>query len=180
MPNTESHHTAALAKRRAAAERYKPAQVNALFIAEAPPCDEQRYFYFADVADKDSLWVELTKLLYADSFGATSDERKAKHDWLRRFRDDGYYLIDSVETSQLPQGKARQRLIQSNAQRLIAASEALKPGRIILIKATVYDGLYAALRQAGLPVIDCRIPFPGSGQQRKFRVEMQRALDSAS
>ena len=39
---------------------------------------------------------------------------------------------------------------------------------MILIKSIVHDAAYAALEAAGLPVIDERIPFPASGQQKKF------------
>jgi hypothetical protein len=39
---------------------------------------------------------------------------------------------------------------------------------VILIKATVYDVAFYALREARLPVVDERVPFPGSGQQKRF------------
>jgi hypothetical protein len=36
-----------------------------------------------------------------------------------------------------------------------------------------------ATRRAGLPVIDRRIPFPGSGQQQRFEAEFAVALKDA-
>ena len=41
---------------------------------------------------------------------------------------------------------------------------------------TVYDVAFSALKEAGLPVIDERIPFPGSGRQKDFEVAFSRAL----
>jgi hypothetical protein len=38
----------------------------------------------------------------------------------------------------------------------------------VLIKATVYDAAFEPLAKAGLPVVDEPVPFPGSGQQRRF------------
>jgi hypothetical protein len=45
------------------------------------------------------------------------------------------------------------------------------------IKVNVFDLLFESLRQAGLPVADERIPFPGSGQQGRFREKMREALE---
>jgi hypothetical protein len=38
----------------------------------------------------------------------------------------------------------------------------------VLINTDVYDAVHGSLRTAGLPAVDERIPFPGSGQQRRF------------
>ena len=44
--------------------------------------------------------------------------------------------------------------------------------------ATVYDTAFQPLMHAGLPVVDERIPFPGSGQQVRFGYVFDRALRS--
>jgi hypothetical protein len=59
---------------------------------------------------------------------------------------------------------------------LVARVTALSPEKIILIKATVYDTAFEALHAAGLPVVNERIPFPGSGQQKRFEAAFARAL----
>ena len=55
----------------------------------------------------------------------------------------------------------------------------LKPRNIALIKSSVYDAAFEPLRAGGLPVIDERMPFPASGQQRKFLEAFRRAAASA-
>jgi hypothetical protein len=47
------------------------------------------------------------------------------------------------------------------------------------VKSVVYDAAFAALKGAGLPVVDARIPFPASGQQKKFLEEFRGALSGA-
>ena len=59
---------------------------------------------------------------------------------------------------------------------LIRRVRKLAPAKVVLIKATVYDNAFAALRDANLPVVDERVPFPGSGQQRRFATAFERAL----
>lgn len=61
---------------------------------------------------------------------------------------------------------------------LIRRATRLAPEKVILIKATVYDAAFARLRAAGLPVVDERVSFPGSGQQRRFQEAFARALVS--
>jgi hypothetical protein len=45
-----------------------------------------------------------------------------------------------------------------------------------LIKATVFDVAYSALKEAGLLVSSVRVPFPASGRQREFMIAFSRAL----
>jgi hypothetical protein len=62
---------------------------------------------------------------------------------------------------------------------LIERCRALAPRAIILVKATVYDAAHSPMKSAGLPVVDERIPFPGSGQQRRLEEAFSRALRAA-
>ena len=80
-----------------AAARYAPSKTLVLFVAESPPASIDRYFYYPDVEQQDSLWVELMKALYGDEFRETRDERPRKRYWLARFQADGYRLIDAVK-----------------------------------------------------------------------------------
>ena len=60
--------------------------------------------------------------------------------------------------------------------RLIARIRRLQPKKVIIVKTGVYDRLLAPLRDADIPVVPVQIPFPGSGQQVKFRQAFKRAL----
>ena len=62
---------------------------------------------------------------------------------------------------------------------LVQRVRRLKPEKIIVIKAGVYDVVHDALVEAGLPVVPVRVPFPGSGQQRRFVEAFKKALETA-
>jgi hypothetical protein len=90
-------------------------------------------------------------------------------------------LIDAFKepfTSNQPR-KERIERIRSKSSLLIDEVKAISPDQIVLIKATVFEALCGALRAAGLPVVNTEsLPFPGSGQQRKFRECFERLLAS--
>ena len=91
---------------------------------------------------------------------------------LRRLVSDGVYLIDLSEDPEGVNDLARA------VPGLIERCRSLHPQAVILIKTKVYDAAFRHLRGAGLPVLDRRIPFPGSGQQQRFEVEFAHALQS--
>ena len=136
-----------------------------LLVAEAPPSALERYFYFEDVRAHDSLFRYV-----ACSVLAVDAARKDKPELLARLQRQGVFLIDlrSDPVDGTPLSQA--------VPGLIRRIRGLAPEKIILIKATVYDVAFARLRDAGLPVVDERVPFPGSGQQRRFEEAFARAL----
>jgi hypothetical protein len=156
-----------------AAEKYRPEKTRVLFVAAAPPECINRYFYFEDVRDHDSLWVELTKELFRDEWcGPTRSERKQKRIWLAKFRDAGYQLIDAVKEPLNCADPCKK--IAENSRELILEIAKIGPSRIILIKHPVYDALFQDLRRANLPVVDGKLPFPGSGWQEEFHKRFPR------
>jgi len=150
-------HADARRRRERAAARFQPAHVRTLLVAEAPPSALDRYFYFLDVDVQDSLFRHVIE--------ATFGERPSrdKVPWLDALRAAGCFLIDlSPEPFDDP------RTLPPLVPDLIRRGRVLRPARIVLIGARVYDAAYAALSAAKLPVVDARLPMPGSGQQRRF------------
>jgi hypothetical protein len=161
----EHAHDDSRDRRTTAAAAFRPTQIRLLLVAEAPPRALDRYFYFDRVAERDSLFRYVIRGL----FGATPP-RTDKHAWLTRLREEGVFLID---VSEVPEGASN---LTAHLPDLVDRCRRLRPEHIILIKATVYDTAYQALSAAGLPVVKCRIPFPGSGQQARFEAEFSGAL----
>ena len=159
------------ALRQAATNRYRPEQVNVLFVAESPPGAEDRHFYYPDVPRADTLWVELTKVLYGEEFGVTKTERTRKAEWLTRLQSDGYWLIEAVPE---PIHKNRREAhILEHQDSVIATITDCKPSKVVLLATPVWRALEAPLRAAGVPLVQSGpIPFPGRGQQGKFREAM--------
>ena len=144
---------------------------NLLFIAEAPPSALERNFYFEDVQTGDSLWIELMKALYSSEFGVTAEKRSKKKDWLTKFKNDGYRLIDALKepVCRSMSGQKRKILITDRADEIIKEVKKISPKQVLLIKVTVSDALHQTLLNAGIPVVCGRLPFPGSEQQKKFQ-----------
>lgn len=156
-----------LRERQAAAAKYKPDRIELLLVAEAPPCAPDRYFYFEHVDQHDWLF----RYVWEGLMG-TKPDRAQKAEQLAELRHMGIFMIDLHEESISRPSLAD---LRPKVAGLLDRCRALKPRRIVLIKSSVYDAAFEPLRAADLPVIDERIPFPASGQQKKFLNSFQRA-----
>jgi hypothetical protein len=159
---------AARRRRDRAARKYQPADIKLLLVAEAPPAALDRYFYFEDVVTQGSLFRYVSRLILG-----VEPTRSAKGELLRQLRDRGVFLIDLSRDPR--QGPASADQVPALLQRI----RRLKPERIIVIKTSAFDLVRTPMLDAGLPLVDERVPFPGSGQQRRFSVAFQRPLTRA-
>lgn len=164
-----------IALRQAATDRYRPDPVKTLFVAESPPDAEDRHFYFPNVSRADTLWVELSKVLYGDDFGVTKDERARKAEWLARFQADGHWLIEAVPEP--IQKNRREAHILEHSDRVLETIADCRPSRVVLIATPVWRALAEPLRAEGVPLVQTGpVSFPGHGQQRRFREAMASIL----
>jgi hypothetical protein len=159
----------ARARRTRAQNKYKPETIELLLIAEAPPAALDRYFYFENVTAHDSLFRYIARGVLG-----VEPTRGGKAEVLAALRDRGVFLID------LKPDPVDGTPLADQVPTLVDRVCELDPEKVILIKATVYDAAFRALRDAGLPVVDERVPFPGSGQQRRFKEAFARALKVSS
>ena len=164
----DARHRAARRRRERWARAFRPEAIDLLVVAHAPPASLDRYFYFPNVPRQDSLFREVTRAVLK-----AEPEREEKRALLRMLSEAGVHLID-VSLEPLPEGSELGPLIPGLLRRI----RRLDPQRIVLVKSDVYDEAFHAIRDAGLPVIDARIPFPGSGRQQEFRVAFARAINS--
>jgi hypothetical protein len=163
----------------AAAEKYNPGGAHVLFVAEAPPEDIARYFYFERVERDDWLWIALMKALYPSEWREAKIERQRKKEWLLKFKESQFRLIDAVKTPIRGNSPERVRLIRSAAHELIEEIKEIAPRQIVLIKATVHEALFQKLREARFPVVNAKsLPFPCSGQQTNFHKGFRRLVDT--
>jgi hypothetical protein len=96
--------------------------------------------------------------------------RPAKAELPARLRDQGVFLID------LKQDPVDGGSLAAEVPGLVRRVRRLDPVKVIVIKSSVFDLVRDALLDAGLPLVDERVPFPGSGQQRRFEAAFARAL----
>jgi hypothetical protein len=155
---------AARRRRERAAERYRPARIDTLLVSEAPPSALDRFFYFEDVAEHDSLFRHVVQAVLGEK--PTRD----KAPYLEELREKGWFLVHVSEDP------FRDRaVLPPLLPDLLARCEQLAPRRIVVVGAPLYDLLRGPMHHAALPLVDRRLPYPGSGQQRRF-LEGFRAL----
>lgn len=165
-----------------ARQKYRPDLVKVAFVAESPPReDSERFFYFEEVFTGDSLFLEVMKALYEDARGGAKTVRPRKPEFLNRFRDDGFYLIDASQDPIAGESPAvKRRYIRSGLEQLQQSlTEIQHPDlKVILISALVYEICSQPLRQAGWNVLNTEmIDFPGFGRQKKFQTKFPRVME---
>jgi hypothetical protein len=176
-----------------AARRYRPKPLRLLFIAEAPPAFKvNRLFYFTGLKDGDTLFLEMMKVLYPAEVGyqegsfrpsySVKEMRLRKDELLRKFRSDGYQLIDAYEQP-MPDGAnaaTKTILMRSTLPALHSKVRRLVGTRgvpILLIGGITYSVCAEALRTDGRRVVnDTMIHHPARGGQKLFRAKLREVL----
>jgi hypothetical protein len=151
-------------RRTAAARTYQPKRIRLLLLAESPPSDD-RYFYFEDARAADDLFEEVAGVLFEEK------PRGDKTPYLKELRRRGVFLVELK-----PDAPRDGEPLGPYVGPLLLNLDVLAPESIILIDADVYDAGYAALRKAGRPVVDMRVPFPSADRSVEFRRTFRQAL----
>lgn len=165
-----------------ARQKYKPEAIKFLLIAEAPPkVESKRFFYFEDVQNGDSLFLETMKVVYPSDCSNMKSVRQRKGEFLERFKNDGFYLIDASEKAMKdtrPTEKKKQ--IEESLPSLVekVRNVVSEDTKIILISSTVYEVCCNRLKSEGFSVInEDAIPFP-IGWQKEFREKLGTLLST--
>ena len=164
-------------------QQYRPTHIKALLIAESPPppanVGGSRHFYrSAPVRKDDRLFINTVRSLYSEATKKTETElEQEKEEWLWRFQSDGWYMIESLETSLKHEVSKleRQNLIAKNLPRLVerVARLADRDTKIILIKSNVFEVAAEPLRQAGFTILNTELlDYPGRFNQRAYREKL--------
>jgi Putative endonuclease, protein of unknown function (DUF1780) len=166
-----------------ARQRYFPERIKLLFVAEAPPSDLERFFYFEAVNEHDWLFLALVRSLYDEARDLDTPElRERKREFLKRFASDGYFLLDASDAP-MPRGATpaeKRRLLSRSLAALIKKISEFNADnlKIVLISHAVYEVCCVPLRAAGFNVLNNEmIDFPSSGRQAEFRRKLGQLLD---
>jgi hypothetical protein len=151
--------------------------IRLVIIAESPPASG-KYFYNPTGATSESLFAALMKQI--GFFPSTKEEG------LREFQRRGWILVDATYepvNKGLP-NSARDKVLERDYPLLRDDLATLTPDRsapLVLIKANVCQILKPKLVQDGFNVLnrDDVVPFPSTGQQKKFHERFGAILRSA-
>ncbi len=172
-----------------ASSEYLPKVIKYLLIAESPPAfsnsKPEKYFYFSDFPGADLLFYSVIKAIYDHDFVKGIDDRKTH---LRKFAEDGYFLIDSVDypinktrAGNDVSNSVRERIILSNKFRFMKKLKRLAnegvinlDTHVILIKETVYN-VYSGC--SFLSVINEKpLHFPSYVKDKRFANDLRSIL----
>ena len=164
--------------REAARNKYRPEKINVLFVAEAPPAELDRFFYFENVSEGDYLYLETMKVVFGNV--DIIDLRQRKVEFLEGFKENGFFLLDAVNKP-IPQSTSsyeRRDRVWSERNHLVEMMRKLVDSRtdVVLIKSTVF-GIRDFLIKSDFHVInDEAIEFPSNGHQGQYRQKLSRWL----
>jgi len=170
--------THALLKKKYARARnkYRPNKVDLLLIAESPPTSGG-YFYSEKTIGKDHLFRETMKALAFWPLDLPMRKGCDKRPMLKQFQSIGFFLIDTCEHPiDKLQPRQRQMATIRGSLTLPVRVKELDPGRILIVKRTVFKPASEVLRRAGFGerILNGNpLPFPSHGSQRKFRTMMK-------
>lgn len=168
-------------------KQYLPNKIKVLFIAEAKPDADDRFFYSPQVTAKDYLYLNLMRALYDDAKSADIKYlREQKMKFLKRFKEDGYYLVDAVDEIKSEwKSPQRTKAIKANAEnkineigQLLSDHDSVD-AKIVLIKSTVFDGLYESMKGSDFNfniIHDFKIYFPSTGRESDFFKQMDKIV----
>lgn len=176
MSSNVSHR---LNKREKMQSNFKPSNIKYLILAEAPPNNIDRYFYYEDVPNHDYLFLGIMNVLFPDiksNFIKQKRNPELKKEMLHLFQENAFYLVDLSEEPKLKDDDLSGSLpnLIPRLKKMISSET-----KIIIIKTTVYDLTFKLLKENYIHTIDMRIPFPSSGNQQKFHEKFTEALKIA-
>ena len=153
-------------------ERYRPASIELLLIAESAPdprAAEPRFFYAPILTGADNLFRGVVLAIYNHRFPRGS-AGLSKVPWLERLQADGVFLIDLVPypVNGLKAG-ARSLARRDSVADAVLAAASLGPQGIVVCHDPTFRVLDGPLREAGLPLLhDVPIPFPLGNKREEF------------
>ncbi len=152
--------------------QFKPEKINFIFLYESPQAEGAYFYDFKDVK-KDLLFKPLMKLI---DFKYNFLNEQVKLKGLKRFKELGYFIVDSVyePVNTITNQGVRDNIILKNFSSLVEDLKSISADSektpIILVKTVMFKLLYEKLKNEGLNVINEYISVPNltENKEEKF------------
>lgn len=154
-------------------DKYLPEKLKTIFILESPP-SSGNYFYNPEGKISEPLFSTMMRCVI--NFQPTD-----KREGLRKFCEQGYFLIDATYrlVDKLSPAKKREVIIESYPELVKDLKRTInkKKVKIILVKANICRLLENRLLDDGFEVINDKkvLPYP-TGWQKKFCKQVKQLL----
>ena len=147
-----------------ARKRFRPERITTLFVGESAPVSGD-FFYFGNTA--------LQRFMER----AVEDALGKGDDFLEQFKGYGWYLDDLVLTPVNHLTRSERNAQCSAAQDNLAARIAkYRPLAIVSLLISIKSIVDAAAITAGSTAPRFAVPFPGMGQQTRFKIAMAQII----
>jgi hypothetical protein len=144
--------------REAVRAQYRPQCIATLFVGESPSASG-KFFYYGNTA----LAHNMEAAMLAAGLGGNGN-------FLERFKVQGWYLDDLILRPVNRQQRAeRCRKWRESQDSLADRIKVYKPQAIVSLLLAIKDTVEAAAKTAGSDAQLFAVPFPGMGQQARFR-----------
>jgi hypothetical protein len=145
--------------------RYRPPRIATLFVGESPPASG-KFFYAGDTA----LARNMASAMRAAGLDDTGN-------FLDCFKEQGWYLDDLVlQPVNWLQTSERRRQWREAQDSLANRIKDYHPRAIVVLLLGIKDIVAAAAATAGSDAQVFAVPFPGMGQQARFREAMAQII----
>jgi hypothetical protein len=146
-------------------EQYRPERILTLFVGESAP-HSGKFFYLGNTALKR----HMQKAMEAAGLGGSGD-------FLERFKGHGWYLDDLVLTPVDKLTRSERNAKCSAAQKSLETRIAeYQPLAIVSLLISIKTFVDAAAIAAGSSAPRFAVPFPGMGQQARFKAAMLQII----
>jgi hypothetical protein len=146
-------------------QRYRPKRITTLFVGESRP-ESGKFFYCGNT----QLKRHMQEAMEAKGLGKNGD-------FLECFKAYGWYLDDLVLEPVDKLSKAeREKLCRDARSDLAARIKEYQPSAIVSLLRRIQVDVETAADEAEYNALRFAVPFPGNGQQNRFRNEMARIL----
>jgi hypothetical protein len=144
---------------------YRPSKITTLFVGESAPVSGD-FFYYGNTALKRYMQIAVETSIGDDGT-----------DFLTRFKGYGWYLDDLVLTP-VNHLKKPERIGMCQAARgsLAQRIAQYQPAAIVTLLISIQPIVDAAAIDAGSTAERFAVPFPGMGQQGRFKAAMAQIL----
>ena len=155
-------------------ERHLPAHPKIIFVLESPP--KSGLYFYKPGAVSEPLFSAMMK-------DVLEIKPKTKEEGLSEFAFRGFLLIDAtykpVNHPHLSQKERNEVILKDSPLLLEELQKFADPEtKVVFVKANVFRLLEPKVTDAGFVVLNrgMKIPFPSTGQQKKFREAVRQVL----
>jgi hypothetical protein len=150
----------------AARARFRPERITTLFVGESAPVSGD-FFYYGNTALQRHMQRAIEDTLGEDG------------EFFDRFKGFGWYLDDLVLTPVNQLAKSERNATCRAAQASLASRIAeYRPLAIVSLLISIKDIVEAAAIEAGSSAPRFAVPFPGMGQQGRFKAAMAEIVSN--